>query len=181
MGDGELTTVAAYGTLQDAEMARYALEAEGINAMVLGANTMSTLSYMLPAVAPLGVRVAVLPEDACRARQVLEEWEAEAPTERAAVRKHGEDATEAAEPAGAEHPAVAAAERAKRLAIISIPLPPLVVVAVLLVLHALLQPSPQDEDALHRYRSHLAAAALLCVVVSLVLLVLSIPIAALFR
>lgn len=173
MGDGELTTVVAYGTLQDAEMARFALEAEGINAIVLGANTMSMLSYMLPAVAPQGVRVAVLPQDADRARQLLEEWESQAPAD-----QHTPDSAENGQPATPDPPAVAAAERAKRLAILSVPIPPLVIAAIPALLYALLQPSPPEGRDRMKYRRNLISAAVLCAAAGLMVLVLWVPIAA---
>jgi phosphoribosylformimino-5-aminoimidazole carboxamide ribonucleotide (ProFAR) isomerase len=69
---GELVTVAVAGSLQEADVIRATLQREGIDAVILGELTTSTLSHVMPVVAPHGVRVAVATERSHEARAILE-------------------------------------------------------------------------------------------------------------
>lgn len=68
----DLTTVTTVSMLQEADVICSVLRSAGINAIVLGGNTASALSYMSFAINPNGIQVAVRPEDAQAARDILE-------------------------------------------------------------------------------------------------------------
>ena len=69
----QLVVVAVAARLQEADVIRLTLEAQGIKALVLEERTYNLLTHMGPAVHPYGIPIAVRRRDLRRARQVLAE------------------------------------------------------------------------------------------------------------
>jgi hypothetical protein len=65
----DLVTIATFGNLPEAELAKERLENEGITAFVLHENTAGTMPFLSTSAA--GVQVQVKNTDASRAREVL--------------------------------------------------------------------------------------------------------------
>ena len=65
----KLVTIAEYENDFNAEMARSALEDEGIRAMVLGGDLVANM----PTIEPIRIQLQVLEEDVAKAKEVLED------------------------------------------------------------------------------------------------------------
>jgi hypothetical protein len=65
----ELATVAAFGDVAEAQLAKERLELEGIRAFVIDAQTVGVMPFLASSTG--GVRVQVEPKDEARAREIL--------------------------------------------------------------------------------------------------------------
>lgn len=158
----DLTTVATTSMLQEADVICSVLKCAGIDAIIIGGNTANTLSYLEFAINPHGIRVAVNPENAQAARDIL--------AENFACQTQPQEASPAPAPQKAQPSPEECIAKAVRSAFFVLWLPPLIVGVIywlIISLRARQSVSVQDPA---RYRRSVTMAISIGLVIPLAVL-----------